>query len=238
MIEVKNLNLQFGQRVLIKNLNLKVGNGEILCILGPNGAGKSTLMRTLLGLQAPTAGQIFWRERNWFQLDPAERARSAAAVFAETHVHGPLTLLDFMSLGNSLKTPERSEKLQREFPQLKPSQIFNSLSDGEKQRLSLLRALWQNPELLYLDEPTSHLDPFYTLEFLEKIQRECAERQRSFVWSTHRWRFALEHAHRLLILWGDGRWWLGNPTECKRQKILQELAISKGLDRVEVLNWF
>jgi iron complex transport system ATP-binding protein len=229
-MKTKDLSLCYDTNLLLKDLNIEFLPDEIISFLGENGSGKSSLIKTLLGLNPHHTGEIFFENKNWLNQSPQYRAKISAAVFSQTHVHGSLSILDFLGLGNEHSVENITKIFTSKQLELKLSQDFNSLSDGEKQILSLTRATLQDPQFLFLDEPTSHLDPFHTLDFIQTLKHENTKNNRTVLWSTHRWNLALEHSHKILVFLNKGDWWFGTPSDCLNQKILQQLIQSKSYD--------
>jgi len=170
LLEVSSVDLILGQRLLLENVNLKVGPGEILTVIGPNGAGKTTLLRVALGLQKPTTGTV-------------QRQPGLNVGYMPQRLHldptFPLTVKRFMALAcnNNL------DKILSLLAEVGAAHVIDSavqtLSGGELQRVLLARALVREPELLVLDEPVQGVDVHGQVELYQLIsrirnQRGCA----------------------------------------------------------------
>lgn len=160
VIEVEQLTKRFGKRVAVDGIDLRIERGECVGILGPNGAGKTTTLEILEGLQEPTSGTVLVLGMSW--ATDAARIRPRIGVqLQETRYQGPATVAETLDLfrsfyGSGLSTEEAISLLQLEE---KANDIAERLSGGQLQRLSLAVAIISNPELLFLDEPTTGLDP-------------------------------------------------------------------------------
>lgn len=162
-IETRNLRKEFGQKVAVADLTLRVERGEIFGFLGPNGAGKTTSVKMLLGLTAPTAGEAALLGRPL-----GDRATRARTGFLPEHFrfHEWLTAAEFLDLHGRLYRMERRERTAV-IPDLlqlvgladRANTRLAAFSKGMLQRIGLAQALLNNPELVFLDEPTSGLDP-------------------------------------------------------------------------------
>lgn len=170
LLEVSSVQLILGQRLLLENVSLKIGPGEILTVIGPNGAGKTTLLRVALGLQKPTTGTV-------------KRQSGLSIGYMPQRLHldptFPLTVKRFMALAcNNDQT-----KILSLLSEVGASHVVDSavqtLSGGELQRVLLARALVREPELLVLDEPVQGVDVHGQVELYQLIsrirdQRGCA----------------------------------------------------------------
>ena len=182
----RGLALEVGGRRLIDGVNLTVAEGRRLFLMGANGAGKSLLLRLLHGLRTPTAGAVHWRGE---PLGPAARKRQAM-VFQR-----PI-LLRRSVIGNlrwalRVRGVEGSERRDREQRALRDARLEHMaqrparlLSEGERQRLAVVRALSTAPEMLLLDEPTSSLDPA-SVHAIEALVLAANARGATVVMVTH-----------------------------------------------------
>jgi ABC-2 type transport system ATP-binding protein len=165
MIEARELTKQFDRCTAVNHLSLTVGRGEILALLGPNGAGKTTTTRMLAGILRPTSGTA--RVGGYDVLTQTGAVRSIVGVLTEQHgLYNRMRCaeyLDFYGALYSIPASERrarANRLLREFDlQVDSDQWLAEFSKGMRQRLSLVRALLHEPQVLLLDEPTSALDP-------------------------------------------------------------------------------
>jgi ABC-2 type transport system ATP-binding protein len=189
IIQIRDLSKYFGSEIVLSGLNWEVGQGQVIGLLGRNGAGKSTLMECLLGLREPDGGSVRLFGEDVAALSDTTRAR----IGYVPQKHGlfewmtPLQLLDYFKAmyprWNGVKVDALLERWG--FDVLMLNKPVGRLSGGEQQRLSIIRALAHDPELLVLDEPASSLDPAGRRAFLAELVDGVIERGTTVVFSTH-----------------------------------------------------
>jgi ABC-2 type transport system ATP-binding protein len=190
MIEVEGLSKVFGKQPVLKALDFKVPSGSICGFIGPNGAGKTTTMRILATLERPNGGRA--RVGGLDVVDDALRVRRLVGYMPDYYgTYADLTsgeYLDFFARANKLSGAQRTRRVQDivEFTEIGEllSRPVEGLSKGQKQRLSLARALLPDPELLILDEPSAGLDPRARIE-LRELLKVLAERGKTVFISSH-----------------------------------------------------
>jgi ABC-2 type transport system ATP-binding protein len=189
IIEVSHIAKRFGPREVLSSLSWQVTRGQVIGLLGRNGAGKSTLLECLLGLRETDTGSVTLFGENVTDLSDVARAK-IGYVPQKSDLFEWLTprqMLDyFKALYPHWNDAKVDELLARwGFDAFKCGQAISKLSGGEKQRLSIIRALAHDPELLILDEPVSALDPVGRREFLRELVDNVIERNTTVVFSTH-----------------------------------------------------
>ncbi|WP_129628819.1 ABC transporter ATP-binding protein [Candidatus Oscillochloris fontis] len=211
-------------RVVASDLNLHLHTGEVICLLGPNGVGKSTLLRTLVGMQAPLAGHVLLGGADLFTLPPRERARRLSVVLTERVELGQLSVYALVTLGRHPHTDwmgrlsAHDEQVARwaleavGATNLAQRQV-HQLSDGERQRVMVARALAQEPLLMVLDEPTAFLDLPRRVEMMHLLRRLARETKRALLLSTHDLDLALRTADVLWLLAPGGTIFSGAPED-------------------------
>jgi len=225
-----------------KGLNLELPAGCLVCLLGPNGAGKSTLLRTLAGMQPPLAGGVEIGGESFATLSSRERARRVSVVLTDTLPTGMLTAYALVALGRhpysgwlgrlTAKDHERIEWAIQAVgaEDLAGRQVYE-LSDGERQKVSVARALAQEARVMLLDEPTAYLDLPRRVELMGLL-RELAHRESmGILLSTHDLDVALRFADRLWLMEADGSVLEGVP---------EDLALSGDFARIfasERVDW-
>ena len=198
--------------------------GELVCLLGPNGAGKSTLMRTLAGLQKPLAGAVFLKGRNLHGLTERARARRLGLVLTERVEVGNLAAYALVALGRYPHTgwagrlsPADEAVVRWAMDAVGARHLagrsVGELSDGERQKVMIARALAQEPAVLLLDEPTAFLDLPRRVEVLQVLRRLAGDRDRAVLLSTHDLDLALRCADRLWLLPPNGPLQIGAPED-------------------------
>ena len=187
LIRTNMLGFYYGDYHALQEINLRFKKGCFYGILGPNGSGKTTLINLLCGVLRPSCGSVVWsgRELNCYQR--ADIARSFAVVSQDNPVNFPFTVQEIVMMGRKPHLGRlsrlREEDLEIVYDSMRQCGVLEfaekpvtSLSGGERQRVILARALAQTPQILFLDEATSHLDICYKLELLNLINRMNKER--------------------------------------------------------------
>jgi iron complex transport system ATP-binding protein len=211
-------------RVLASDINLTLRAGELVCLLGPNGAGKSTFLRTVSGLQPPLRGRVLIGDRDAHHISAMERARAMSVVLTDRISAGMLTSYDIVSLGRQPHTDWRGRLTVRDHEVIRQCleavgavdlapRLVAELSDGERQRVLVGRALAQQPRLMVLDEITAFLDLPRRIEMMQLLQRLAHRDGTAVLLSTHDLDLALRTADQLWLVAGDGRVESGAPED-------------------------
>lgn len=197
LIQIRNLNKSFGDHQVLKNINLDLNTGEVLCVIGPSGSGKSTLLRSVNGLETIDNGEI----------RTALNTKQLGMVFQRFNLFPHLTVLENLTLApKTLKLYKNDEaeaialELLKKVGLLDKKDAYPSaLSGGQQQRVAIARALAMKPEVLLFDEPTSALDPELVFEVLE-VMKTLAREGMTMVVVTHEMGFAREVADRIIFM--------------------------------------
>lgn len=185
-LKVENLACGYGDKVLVKDINLSVRDGEIVCVLGPNGVGKTTFFRTILGFLPKKAGEVWLDGQEITKLRPRQLAQVIAYVPQTRTPPFAFKVREVVAMG---RTPEMrpfsvpsaqdyaicDELLEKLGVSHLRDRVFNELSGGECQMVLIARALAQQPKLLMMDEPTSNLDFGNQIRMLQCICRLAKE---------------------------------------------------------------
>ena len=215
LLYTDKLSVGYGDRTVVSDITLSAEPGQILCLIGPNGAGKSTLLKTLLRLLPPAAGAVYLEGKELRTYSERELARRSAAMLTGRPEPELMKSAEVVAAGRYPYTgrlgilSEEDRRVVREsMEKVGVSELadtdFTHLSDGQRQRVLLARALCQEPHLLILDEPTSFLDIRHKLDFLQLLRELVRERQLAVVMSMHELELAQRFADRLLCI-RDGR---------------------------------
>lgn len=203
----KGKNKTFVQR----NLNLELQKGEMVCLIGPNGSGKSTLLRTLAGIQKPLQGYVKIDEKDLTELSQHERALNIALVLTDKVNVENATVKDIITLGQHPHThwlgglsPESHNRINDAIRMVhleeKSRNYLNELSDGERQRVMIAKALAQDTPLIFLDEPTAHLDLQNRVEIMLLLHQLAHKTGKGIILSTHELDLALQAADRIWLM--------------------------------------
>jgi len=181
LLSIRKLNMEFGDRHVLKNIDLDLKSGLMVGLIGPNGCGKSTMMKCISKIYSMTSGSIFVNGSDIHKMKAAEVAKLVSNVPAESGQTYGMNVMDMVMLGRYpfvdkiwWETPE-DEKIVRTalktfgIDHLRKKQL-STLSSGERQRALIAKAYVQQPKLMLVDEPTSHLDIKYKLEVMEYLQ--------------------------------------------------------------------
>ena len=201
------------QSIVGRGLEGSLPRGTLTVLLGTNGAGKSTLLRTLAGLQPPLAGDTFWEGNSLASLTPEERAKRLSIVLTVRPETGNLTVREVVALGrlphrqglwgsrNAAADAEAVERAMRLTTTSAWSERpVSQLSDGERQRVFIAKALAQETPLILLDEPTAFLDYPSRVQFFNLLKRLTNEMGKTVLLSSHDVELAAAHADRILLL--------------------------------------
>lgn len=214
-IELRHLRTGYTERrrsvIISPDLSLSIRPGEIVMLMGPNGSGKSTLMHTMAGLLPPLAGEVELGEKPLSSLTMKEVARQLSLVLTERIPAGNMDVWEVVTIGRYpytgfrgvLSTEDKhicEEALATcRLTELR-ERIFDTLSDGEKQRVMIARALAQETPLILLDEPTAHLDLPSRLEVTTMLRTLAHKLGKSILISTHELDLALGWADTIWLL--------------------------------------
>jgi len=178
MLEFSNVHTHYGPIHVLKGVNYRVEQGEIVCLLGANGAGKSTTMKTIMGLVRPTSGTVTFKNRRIDTLATGEIVSGGISPVPEARrVFPRMTVLENLEMGAYTRhdRQEIASDLQRVFvlfPRLKErqSQVAGTMSGGEQQMLAIGRAMMARPTLLIMDEPSMGLSPIFVSRVFDTIK--------------------------------------------------------------------
>ncbi len=238
MIEAAGLTKQFDDFVAVDSIDLSVREGEVLALLGPNGAGKTTTVRMLAAILKPTAGWA--RVAGYDTVRDARLVRQTIGLLTEfpglyLRMRG-LEYLDFFGQLQGLapaQRMERSEQLLKRFELWEAcNQRTGEYSKGMRQKLALVRAMLHDPQVLFLDEPTSAMDP-HSARLVRDAIVELRRDRRTIVLCTHNLPEAEQLADRIAIIRRGRIVALGTPAELKNRLLgepVLELRLAQSLD--------
>ncbi len=211
ILQTHDLAVGYPPRVVAAQIDVSLRAGELVCLIGPNGAGKSTLMRTLAGIQPPIRGSVTLMRDDVHRLSARDLAQRLSIVLTERVDPGLLTAYTLVSLGRHPYT-DWSGRLTRHDEIVIHAALahvgaaaladrhIGELSDGERQKIMIARALAQEPALMILDEPTAFLDLPRRVEIMQLLRRLAHESRRAILLSTHDLDLALRTADRIWLM--------------------------------------
>src|SRR4030043_1138317 len=211
ILEVRNLRAGYGRGVVRQYIDLNQAKAEFACILGPNGSGKSTLVKALQGLLKDVSGEVSVDGDDLFQLTRREVARKIAFVPQVADLTFEFSVLEVVAMGRYSRQGRMAgvsaadrRVIQAVLDMVEISQLQEKkvahLSGGERQRVLIARALAQDPPLLCLDEPSSHLDLNYGLEVFAILERLQKGEEKTILATEHNINLVIPFAHKIIFL--------------------------------------
>jgi polar amino acid transport system ATP-binding protein len=211
VIDVINLQKKFGDKEVLKGIDITVNKGDIICVLGPSGCGKSTFLRCLNCMEDPSGGQIIFGGVDIadMKVDINVHRRKMGMVFQQFNLFPHLSILKNVTLGPTLlkNVPKAEaeakamELLRRVGLEEKAKAFPRQLSGGQQQRIAIVRALAMEPKVMLFDEPTSALDPEMVGEVLS-VMTDLAQEGMTMVVVTHEIGFARSVADHVVFMDG------------------------------------
>lgn len=210
MIEFKNVNKYYGQFHALKNINLKISDGEVVTLIGPSGSGKSTLIRCINGLEKISEGNLFVFDQDIADKETDIRAirQNLGMVFQHFELYPHMSIIDNITLApikvlgiSKAEAVETAERLLNRVNMLEHKNKFpNQISGGQKQRVAIARGLAMKPKAMLFDEPTSALDPETIGDVLAVMKKIALEDKMTMVVVTHEMGFAREVSDRTIFM--------------------------------------
>ena len=240
VLRTENLIIGYPEKTVARDLNVGLLPGEVVCLIGPNGAGKSTLLRSISGLQKPLGGEVFYRHRRLIDLEPHDLARHVSIVTTERVNLGMFTGWGLVSLGRYPYTGWRGNLrdedrriVEEAIESVRAAELadrnMGELSDGEKQKLMIARALAQSTDVIILDEPTAFLDLPRRVEIMGLLKRLSREQRKAVLLSTHDLDLAIRTSDRLWLLGAEGSIETGAPEDCILSGSLERIFSAENL---------
>ena len=212
IVEVKKLKKQYGDNIILKNINLYINKGEVVSLIGPSGSGKSTILRCIVDLESITSGEILIEGNNLTDKNVDKKIKKEM-LLKTGMVFQTFNLFPHMSVRNNIvrtlklvknMNTEKAESLAKEMLSLvglsdKINNYPNELSGGQKQRVAIARALALHPDIMLFDEPTSALDPELVKEVLDIIRKLKSQKITMLIVS-HEMNFVREISDRVIVI--------------------------------------
>lgn len=231
MLNTRGLEIGYGEKVICRDINVKVNTNEMVCLLGQNGVGKSTLLRTLSNLQPAIAGSVLINNRDMVSFDHQDLSRTLGIVTTDRVALPNMTVYELVSLGRypytnwlGRLTTTDEQKINESVALCRIDYIIDKkmgdLSDGQKQKAMIARALAQDTKIILLDEPTAHLDLINRAEIMQLLSEIKVDK--SIVISTHELALSMQFADKL---------WLMNFNQPIQAGTPEDLALSGAINK-------
>lgn len=232
--EARDLAIGYHGVPVIRDISLQIQKGEIVALIGPNGAGKSTFLKTIARELTPISGQVFLEGREISSYSYRELSQKMAVILTERIKVELTTCRDIVATGRYPYTG-RLGVLRHEDEQIVDEAMqtvhaldlserdFTAISDGQRQRILLARAICQDPELILLDEPTSFLDVRHKLDLLSILTRMARKKNITVIMSLHEIDLAEKVADKIITVKGDTLFGCGAPAEIFDEERIRKL---------------
>lgn len=232
--KTEGLSVGYHKKPIIKDIEIGLEKGEILTLIGPNGAGKSTVLKSIAKQLSIIAGTVYLDEQRVERMSRTELSQNMAVVLTEKLRTEMMTCEDIVATGRYPYTgrfgilSESDCEIVKEAMELVhvtaiKDQDFTRISDGQRQRVMLARAICQEPEIIILDEPTSYLDVKYKLEFLSILQEMRKKKGLTVIMSLHELELAARVSDKILCIDGKCVDRFGKPEEVFEQGYISKL---------------
>jgi len=214
LLKIQNLSGGYLKEDVVKDISLEVNTGDFLGLIGPNGSGKTTLLRLATRILYPHKGTISFKQDNIFTMPLKEFCRNVAFVAQDMGANFSFSVMEIVLMGRIPHLKRMQSETKRDIRicedvlavtdalHLKDKMI-DELSAGERQRVLIARALAQEPQLLFLDEPTSHLDIGHQIQVLDLLKKLNRENRLTIVMIQHDLNLASAYCNRIALI-GDG----------------------------------
>ncbi|MFA5338754.1 MAG: ABC transporter ATP-binding protein [Candidatus Omnitrophota bacterium] len=234
LLKAESVTGGYGREPVIKDISFSAASGKFIGIIGPNGAGKTTFLRMLSRVLHPSAGRVAIDGKDIYRMPMKEFAASAAFVASESGVIFPFTCLEIVMMGRfPYLHPLRGES-EKDLEAVRRaiemtdcsafvSRQIDQLSAGERQRIFIARALAQEPRLIFLDEPTSHLDISHQVQILDLIKDLSERGGITIVAVFHDLNLASEYCDTLMLMDGGRVAALGEPKEVISYELIEKV---------------
>ena len=239
MISLQNLTVGYGEKAVLSDINQTLQAGQMVCLLGANGAGKSTILRTLAGFLPPLSGKVLVDGRDLNSLSVSERSKAVSVVLTERVEVPYMKVADLVGMGRSPYTgffgtlTKEDKAIVGEAIEMVgignlAERTIDTLSDGERQKAFLAKALAQQTPIILLDEPTAFLDFHAKVSTLRLMLKLAHETNKTIFLSTHDVEMAIQLSDELWIV-QDGNISTGTTASLTESGILERFLQDEGI---------
>lgn len=233
-LDLKDLSVGYQGKALIHDINIGINKGEIVTLIGPNGAGKSTILKSITRQLALVGGYVYFDNSSIHNMSYKTLSTRMAVVLTQRMQPELMTCHDVVATGRypytgrlGILSREDEDKVEAAMAAVHASELggrdFNAISDGQRQRVLLARAICQEPDIIILDEPTSFLDVRHKLESLSILRSMAKEKDITVVMSLHEIDLAQKISDKIICVKGDTIAHYGKPEEIFEENIIRDL---------------
>ena len=233
-IMVSGIQFSYGRNLVLREISMEAGLGEVVGLVGPNGSGKTTFLRVVAGTIVPQRGEVYVQGREMLSLRPRDRARLVAMVQQSPAVPPGFTSLEVVLMGRNpylgllqWEGPKDLEICQRVMELTETWEFahrpLSSLSGGEIQRVFIARALAQETPVLVLDEPTAHLDISYQTSIFDMIERIRGQTNITVLLAMHDLTLAAQYCRRIAVLHEGQIYAIGEPSHVLTSEVVSKV---------------
>ena len=244
MIELQHLMVGYGEKAVLSDINQFLREGQMVCLLGANGVGKSTILRTLAGFLPPLSGKVLLNGRDFLSFSLSERSQAVSVVLTERVEVPYMKVVDLVGMGRSpytgffgtLSKEDRTivgEAIEMVGISQLAQRTIDTLSDGERQKALLAKALAQQTPVILLDEPTAFLDFHAKVSTLRLMLRLAHETNKIIFLSTHDVEMAIQLSDALWIV-QDGKIQAGTTASLTENGTLGKFLQAEGITFDEI----
>ena len=241
ILKTSALSIGYDTKTVVSDINVTLNEGDIIALVGPNGAGKSTLFKTFSTHIKPVSGKIELFGKDLALYSPKERAKLLGIVLTERPDDMFLKVFDVVAAGRYPYTGMFGKLTENDENEIKASlelvgvnhlidRVFNTLSDGEKQKVMIAKAIAQNTPIIMLDEPTAFLDYPSKIELFSLLKKLAKEQKKAILFSSHDLELLLRYTDNLWIMAKDKPFAAGHSSELLKNCVIKNYFDLKDID--------
>lgn len=246
ILKTSSLSIGYADKTVVPDINVTLNEGDIIALVGPNGAGKSTLFKTFSTHIKPLGGKIELFGKDLMSYSPKERAKLLGIVLTERPDDMFLKVFDVVAAGRYPYTGMFGKLNEKDEKEIKESlelvgvnnlidRVFNTLSDGEKQKVMIAKAIAQNTPVIMLDEPTAFLDYPSKIELFSLLKKLAKEQKKAILFSSHDLELMLRYTDNLWIISKNQPFAAGQSSELLKSGTIQKYFGLKDADNEYLL---
>lgn len=241
ILKATSLSIGYDDKTVVSDINVTLSEGDIIALVGPNGAGKSTLFKTFSTHIKPLGGKIKLFGKDLMSYTPKERAKMLGIVLTERPDDMFLKVFDVVAAGRYPYTGMFGKLSDKDEQEIKVSlelvgvnnlidRVFNTLSDGEKQKVMIAKAIAQNTPIIMLDEPTAFLDYPSKIELFSLLKKLAKEQKKAILFSSHDLELLLRYTDNLWIIAKNKPFAAGTSSELLKNDVIKDYFELKDAD--------